>query len=205
VAELLSLSPSLMHRVLRARQLALASLMIFMAGCTSVISATTDKPITSDPSTRTMGSLIDDETIETKTVVNIRKANPGLEHAHLVAVSYNGVLLLAGQAPTAELRMLAAQTAAMVQNVRRVHNELTVGAPTGFASRSSDSLITSKVKSKLLARKDVPGSRIKVVTENGAVYLLGLVTRSQADAAAEAAQTTGGVQKVVRIFEYIDG
>ena len=180
-------------------------MLALLAGCTGVISATTDKPITSNPGTRTMGSQIDDEWIETKTVVNIRKADPGLENAHLVAVSYNGVLLLAGQVPSPELRMLAAQTASMVQNVRRVHNELTVGPPTGFAIRSSDSLLTSKVKSKLLARKDVPGSRIKVVTENGAVYLLGLVTRPQADAATEAAQTTGGVQKVVRIFEYIDG
>lgn len=195
----------LQQGALRARRLALVSLLALMAGCTGVISATTDKPITSNPGTRTMGSQIDDEWIETKTVVNIRKADPSLENAHLVAVSYNGVLLLAGQVPTPELRMLAAQTASMVQNVRRVHNELTVGPPTGFAIRSSDSLLTSKVKSKLLARKDVPGSRIKVVTENGAVYLLGLVTRPQADSATEAAQTTGGVQKVVRIFEYIDG
>lgn len=187
-----------------AGRLALASMLSLVVGCTGLISATSDEPITSDPGTRTMGSMIDDELIETKTIVNIRKADPGLEHAHLVAVSYNGVLLLAGQVPSPELRMLAAQTASMVQNVRRVHNELTVGPPTGFAVRSSDSLLTSKVKSKLLASQDVPGSRIKVVTENGAVYLLGMVTRAQADAAAEIARNTGGVQKVVRIFEYLD-
>jgi osmotically-inducible protein OsmY len=99
--------------------------------------------------------------------------------------------------------LLAAQTAAAVKNVRRVHNELTVGPDSSFLARSSDTLITSKVKARLLATKGIKDSRVKVVTENGAVFLLGLVTHAEGDIAAQAAQETGGVQKVVRIFEYV--
>lgn len=178
-------------------------LALTLAGCTAILTETHDKPIESDPGSRTLGAVIDDEGIETTATVNIRKTDPGLENAHVVVTSYNGVVLLSGEAPTPELRLLAAQTAAAVKNVRRVHNELTVGENSGFVVRSSDALITSKVKSKLLFAKGIKDSRVKVVTENGTVYMLGLVTKAEADIAAKVAQNTSGVQKVVTIFEYV--
>jgi osmotically-inducible protein OsmY len=176
-----------------------------LSGCTAILSETNDKPIETDPGSRTFGAVIDDQSIETTATVNIRKTDPGLQHANIVVTSYNGVVLLSGQAPNEELRALAAETAARVKNVRRVHNELVVGENTGFAARSADAVITSKIKSKLLAAKGIKDSRVKVVTEHGAVFLMGLVTQAEGDIATQAAQETGGVQKVVRIFEYVDG
>jgi osmotically-inducible protein OsmY len=178
---------------------------VAMAGCTTILSETTDKPIASDPGSRTFGAVIDDQLIETTATVNIRKTDPQLDLAHVVVTSYNGVVLLTGQVLNEELRARAAQAAAAVKNVRVVRNELTVAENTGFAVRSSDTLLTTKIKSKLLAAKDIKDGRIKVVTENGAVFLMGLVTKAEADAASSVAQNTDGVQKVTRLFEYVDG
>ena len=175
-----------------------------LSGCSNIIGATTDKPIESSSTSRSYGSAFDDEVIETTTLVNVRKSHPGLDNAHLVAVSYNGVLLLAGQVPSEETRQLAGQTASRVLNVKRVHNELSVGPNTELLVRTSDSGITTKIKTKLLTHKEAKSGKVKVITENGVVYLMGVVTRSQADLASVLAQQTGGVQRVVRLFEYAD-
>lgn len=182
--------------------LILASLSL-VQGCASIISATTPDPIEEEKDERTTGAYIDDEIIETKSLVNIDKADPALAQSHIIVTSYNGVVLLAGQVASEQLRQLAATTVANINKVKRVHNELTIAGATSMVIRSNDAWITTKVKSKMLASSEVEGGRIKVVTENGVVYLMGLVTREEADRAADAARTTSGVQKVVRIFEYI--
>jgi len=180
-----------------------ALLLISIQGCSSLLSATTEKPISSEKDKRTTGSFLDDEIIETKALVNIDKADPGLAQAHIAVISYNGIVLVAGQVTTEEQRQLAAETIAKIQNVRRVHNELTLSGSTSLLARSNDTWITTKVKSKFLATSSLEGIRIKVATENGVVYLMGLVTKAEADRAANIARKTSGVQKVVRIFEYI--
>jgi osmotically-inducible protein OsmY len=187
-----------------ARAMLLAAL-VAGAGCSTILSETTSKPIESDPGSRTFGAAIDDQTIETTAKVNINKADPNLDLAHLTVTSYNGIVLLTGQVINAELRTLAAQTAAKVKNVRQVRNELEIGANSGFAARSNDTALTGKIKSKLLVRSDIKDSRVKVVTENGVVFLMGLVTHAEGDIASKVAQDTSGVQKVVRLFEYVDG
>jgi osmotically-inducible protein OsmY len=174
------------------------------SGCTTIVSGTTSKPIESDPGSRTFGAVIDDQSIETTVGVNIRKADPNLDLAHLTVTSYNGIVLLTGQVINAELRALAAKTASMVKNVRQVRNELEIGANSSFTARSTDTLLTTKVKGKLLGRNDIKDSRVKVVTENGIVFLMGLVTHAEGDVASQVAQDTSGVQKVVRLFEYVD-
>jgi osmotically-inducible protein OsmY len=174
------------------------------SGCTTILSETTSKPIESDPGSRTFGAVIDDQSIETTATVNIRKADPNLDLAHLTVTSYNGIVLLTGQVINADLRALAAKTAAQVKNVRQVRNELEIGANSSFTARSTDTLLTTKVKSKLLARSDIKDSRVKVVTENGIVFLMGLVTHAEGDIASQVTQETSGVQKVVRLFEYVD-
>ncbi len=176
--------------------------LLLVQGCSSIISATTDEPIKVDPGERSSGSFLDDQIIETTALVNLDKANPELAQSNLVVVSYNGIVLLAGQVSNEQLRQLAAETVARVKKVRRVHNEITVSGTTSMVARSNDSWITTKIKSKMLADGNIDSSRIKVVTENGVVYLMGLVTREQADQAAELTRTTAGVQRVVRIFEY---
>lgn len=183
--------------------LLLIATLVFLQSCSSIISATKSEPIQEDPEERSFGAYFDDEWIETKALVNIDKADPELAQAHIIVVSYNGVVLLAGQAPSEQLRQLAAETVAKIKKVRRVHNELTLAGNTSMMARSNDGWITTKVKSKLLANSEIAGSQIKVVTENGVVYLMGLISRDAADRATEVARGTAGVQKVVRIFEYI--
>lgn len=176
-----------------------------VSGCSNVLTATRDNPIETNQGTRTLGSALDDPLIETRVSVNVAKANPALENdSHIVVVSYNGVVLLAGQTPRADLKTQAEQVANQVQGVRRVHNELQVLPPSSGLARSNDTWITTKIKTQMLANKDVPSSRIKIVTENGSVFLMGLVTRQEAQNAAQVAQGTAGVQRVVMLFEYLN-
>lgn len=181
------------------------ALCLGLGGCSSVLTATRDEPINDDRGTRTLGSKIDDSLIETKAAVNISKAHPDLaEGSHIVVTSYNGIVLLAGQTPRAELKTIAEQAAASVQRVKKVNNELQVIAPSSFLARQNDSWLTTKIKSQMLTDNSIPGSRIKVVTENGIVYLLGLVTQQEANRATNLVQGVSGVQKIVKLFEYID-
>ncbi|PVZ16106.1 MULTISPECIES: BON domain-containing protein [unclassified Pseudomonas] len=176
-----------------------------LSGCTSVLTATRDDGITDDRGTRTLGSKIDDSLIETKVGVNISKASPDLaEGSHIVVSSYNGVVLVAGQTPREDLKQLAGQVAGQVQKVKTVHNELQVIQPSSLLARNNDAWLTTKIKSQMFADNSIPGSRIKVITENGIVYLLGLVTQQEATRATNLVQGVSGVQRIVKLFEYIN-
>ncbi|MFV3307371.1 BON domain-containing protein [Pseudomonas sp. NY15181] len=184
---------------------AMLAVTMALGGCTSFVSATRDKPIDDDKGTRTLGSKIDDSLIETKVAVNIAKADADLDrNSHVVVISYNGVVLLAGQTPRSDLKNKAEQAAKEVQKVKTVHNELQILQPSSLAARSNDTWLTTKIKSQMLADANVPSTRIKVLTENGIVYMLGLVTRKEGDLATQVVQSVDGVQKIVRLFEYID-
>jgi osmotically-inducible protein OsmY len=181
------------------------TLCLTLSGCGSVLTATRDKPIEDDRGTRTLGSKIDDSLIETKVQVNVAKANPDLgDNSHIVVTSYNGVVLLAGQTPRADLKAQAEQAAAEVQKVKKVHNEIQVLAPSSILARNNDAWLTTKIKAQMLTDSAIPGSRIKVVTENGIVYLLGLLTQQEATRATNLVQSVSGVQKIVKLFEYIN-
>lgn len=181
------------------------TLCLSISGCTSVVTASREKPIDDDRGTRTFGSTIDDSLIETKAGVNISKANPDLDkNSHIVVTSFNGIVLLAGQTPRADLKAQAEQVASAVQRVKKVHNELQVIPPSSLLARQNDTWLTTKIKTQMLADANIPGSRIKVVTENGIVYLLGLVTKQEAVQATNLVQGVSGVQKIVKLFEYID-
>jgi osmotically-inducible protein OsmY len=181
------------------------TLCLGISGCNSVINASREAPIDDDRGTRTFGSKIDDSLIETKVAVNIAKASPDLDNnSHIVVTSFNGIVLLAGQTPRADLKQLAEQTASQVQKVKKVNNELQVIAPSSMLARSNDAWLTSKIKTEMLTDSAIPGSRIKVVTENGIVYLLGLLTQAEATRATNLVQGVSGVQKIVKLFEYID-
>jgi osmotically-inducible protein OsmY len=185
--------------------LAALTLCLAISGCSSVLTATRDKPIDDDRGTRTLGSKIDDSLIETKVAVNVAKASPDLDQgSHIVVTSYNGVVLLAGQTPRADLKATAEQAAASVQRVKKVENELQVIPPSSLLARSNDAVLTTKIKTQMFTDNAIPGSRIKVVTENGIVYLLGLVTQQEAARATNLVQGVSGVQKIVKLFEYID-
>ncbi|HEK0907048.1 BON domain-containing protein [Pseudomonas machongensis] len=181
------------------------TLCLGISGCSSVLTSTRNSPIEDDRGTRTIGSKIDDSLIETKVSVNVAKASPDLDKgSHIVVSSYNGIVLLAGQTPRADLKSLAEQTAGQVQRVKKVHNELQVMQPSSILARNNDTWLTTKIKTQMIGDANVPSSRIKVITENGIVYLLGLVTQQEANAATSVVQGVSGVQKIVKLFEYID-
>ena len=153
---------------------------------------------------RSFGNKIDDQFLGPEVASRISNAHADLSSptSRIVVTSYNGVILLAGQTPRSELKDRAAQTARGVQGVKKVYNELQVQQPASLLARSNDSLLTTKIKTQMLTDAAVPGSRIKIVTENGIVYMLGLVTREEANAATRVVQSVSGVQRVVRLFEY---
>lgn len=155
---------------------------------------------------RSIGNKIDDQFVGPDVANAITRADADLASptSRIVVTSYNGVILIAGQTPRAELKSKAEQAARTVQGVRKVHNELQVQQPTSLLARSNDSLLTTKIKTQMLADSGVPGSRIKVITENGIVYLLGVVSRQEANAASNVVQSTSGVQKVIKLFQYTD-
>ena len=177
---------------------------VLLAGCGSMLASMESNPIVDDPGERTMGQQIEDESIETKAMVNIRAADDRFDDAHLVIVSYNGYVLLAGQVANQELKTRATTVVRDVRGVRRIYNELEIAAPSSAMTRTSDTWITTKVKSWLLGSTETEGLRVKVVTENGVVYLMGLATREEVERVAAAAADISGVQRVVKLFEIVD-
>ncbi len=165
-----------------------------LAACTSA----------TDPTTRSTGRMIDDNVLARTATINIRNASSDLQRSNLSVISFNGVVLLVGQVPDEAASRKAEAEVDKLQNVRRIYNELEIAGPTSMLTRSGDAWVTSKVKTQLLTDEAVRGRHIKVTTENGVTYLLGLVTRDEAERATEIARSTSGVRQVVRLFEYFE-
>ncbi|MDF2867281.1 MAG: osmY 2 [Gammaproteobacteria bacterium] len=123
--------------------------------------------------------------------------------AHIIVTSFNRSVLIVGQAPTEALRARIQQLVASIPNIKRIYNEVSISGPTSPAVRSSDAWITTKVKSQMLVETKLRSGQMKVVTEDSVVYLMGIVHREQADIAVDIARQVSGVQRVVKIFEYI--
>lgn len=121
---------------------------------------------------------------------------------HVGITSYGGVVLLVGQAPTQALKDQITTVASTTPGIKRLYNQMTLGAPTSCLTRTSDSWITAKVKTELLMAKHLKSGQFKVLTENGIVFLMGVVSRSQAQLAVSITRRVDGVQKVVKVFEY---
>ena len=158
---------------------------------------------------RTFGTMVEDEGIEWKVRAAINQAGLKEDDHHNVRVtSFNRIVLLTGQVPDEAAKGKAAAEAGRVEQVRGVHNELVVGPPTKLNIRSADTIVTGRVKVAVAASIDLkPPANVnnKVVTEDGVVFLMGLVTREEARAITAAAQTIPGVRQIVRLFEYPDG
>ncbi len=176
---------------------------LLLAGCGSLLATMEVDTIEDDPGDRTMAQQLEDESIETKARVNIHAADAAFDEAHLVIVSFNGYVLLAGQVPTEALKARATDVVRKVHGVRRIYNEIEIASPSSAMTRTSDTWITAKVKSWLLGSPETEGLRVKVVTEDGVVYLMGLVTAEEARRIADKAAGISGVQRVVKLFELI--
>ena len=154
--------------------------------------------------TTSVSSAFDDSRNESLALKKIKQSNPALNDSHINVISFNGILLITGQVSSAELIPLATAQVESLRNVRIVHNELQVAGVTSMISRTNDSWLTTKVKTFLNSSISTDASRIKVVTENGVVYLMGLLTRAEADAAVEVTREVHGVEKIVKVLEYIN-
>jgi osmotically-inducible protein OsmY len=148
---------------------------------------------------RPVNIMTDDQGVELRVANRVEEKYPT---AHINATAYNKLLLLTGEAPTEAAKTDIDEIARGVPNVRSIVNEMQVGNSAPFAARANDSYVTSKVKGRFLDARRFNPVHVKVVTEAGTVYLMGIVTRKEADDATEIARTTSGVQKVVRVFEY---
>lgn len=180
--------------------LAAALLATALAGCAPLIvggAAVGTALMVTDR--RSSGAQIDDEAIELRSTARLREAFG--DRAHINVTSYNRQVLLTGEVTSDQVKQQAEQIAARVDNVRAVVNELAVMAPTTLPQRSSDALITTKIRASLVDAQDLQANAFKVVTERSTVYLMGRVTPREADRATSIARQIGGVQRVVRIFE----
>lgn len=188
---------------MRTALVALLLTLPLVQGCGALLAggaAATGVVISQDR--RTVGTLTEDEGIEIKAAGRV--GDRFKDGVHVNVTSYNRMVLLTGEVPDAAARTEVERITWGVQNVRGVHNELAVAGVSSYTVRSSDSLITSKVKGRFLDSQKFNALHVKVVTENSVVYLMGLVTKQEANDATEIARTTSGVQKVVRVFEFLD-
>ncbi len=151
---------------------------------------------------RKLENIVEDQTI-TKTIYEKISANHPLHEKNHIEVScFNQVVLLTGETTTTDERQQAEALARSVPNVAKVYNAIMVKGSTSSLTRASDSWITTKIKTQMLATQDLKSGTIKVITENGTVYLMGIVSQDQADMAVDIARQVAGVQKVIKIFEY---
>jgi osmotically-inducible protein OsmY len=187
--------------------LAVTLITSLLGGCAAVVVTGAATTANAAHDRRTLGAYVDDEGIELKTRLAITEDKELYRQIHVNIISINGVVLLVGQAPTEAMRIKVEEITREIEKVRVVHNEMTIAAPNSYMTRSSDALITAKVKGSLFGIKGQEGfdpTRVKVVTENGIVYLMGILYRPEADAVATTTSRVSGVQKVVKLFEYID-
>ena len=177
---------------------------ICLQGCVAAVigGGAVAAKVATDP--RTTGTQIDDETLEFKVENAVEKDAQIKAEGRVNAVSYNGRVLLIGQVPNSDVKDTATALAKGVKGVNEVYNELTVSPKISFAQISKDSWLTTQVKSKMFVDGRVKATDVKVISENGEVFLLGNVTQSQANAAADIASKISGVKKVIKVFKYLD-
>ena len=177
--------------------------LLLIQGCAPVaVTGATTAVSTVVADRRTTGTFIEDEAIENKSRLALWDRKELNKRVHVNFTSYNTSVLVSGEAPTEEDRQAVIDLVKNIEKVTRVFDELTIAAPSSLLSRSADGVVTTKIKAKLIAEKDLSTLHVKVVTENGVTFLMGLVSEEEGDIATEIARRTGGVQKVVKLFEY---
>lgn len=189
----------------RRRQLLLGAAAVFalpaLQGCFPVVAGGAFASAAMIADRRTSGAFLEDESIEWKTRAALRERFGS--SANISVTSYNRNVLLTGQIADEAGRVEAGRIAAGIDNVSGIVNEVEIAGLSSLTSRSNDALITSRVKARFVDDQSFAANHVKVVTEAGTVFLMGILTQREADAATEVARTTLGVQKVVRVFEYI--
>jgi osmotically-inducible protein OsmY len=181
------------------------AMVLLLQGCAALVvgSVATTAVVAHDR--RTTGIMVEDQAIEFKTYDQLAKDEAIKQNSKVNVTSYNKVVLLTGQADSDAIRRKAQQIASQVEQVRRVVNEIEIGSTASFGEHSRDVALTTEVKLRL-TKVDLPDFdplRVKVVTERGSVYLMGLLSKDEANAVTEVVRYISGVRRVVKVFEYI--
>lgn len=153
---------------------------------------------------RTVGTQVDDGTLEARVAAQLNKDKQITKEARIITTAYNGKVLLTGQTPDPSIALRAKEIASKVDGTESVYNEVRQGTPVDLGTASKDTWITTKVRSKLLTSDAIKSSNIKVVTENGEIFLMGVVTRQEGTAAAKIASETEGAKRVTTAFTYLN-
>ena len=184
--------------------IALAATMVTVltSGCVPLVLGGAAAVVTVAEDRRSPGVFVDDEGMETQALLRVKSRFGGQVHVNIT--SYNRQLLLSGEAVTEDVKRGVEQEVSTVKGIKRIFNEMTVGPLAGVIGVSNDTRLTTIVKTRFLDANRFQSNHVKVVTEAGVVYLLGIVKKSEAEAATQLASTTRGVIRVVRLFEYLD-
>lgn len=196
-----------MNRTFFPRRLALMSLSLvasatLLSACAPLLmggAAATTVLVATDR--RSSGAQLDDQGIELRAASNIRDALGS--RVRVSVTSFNRRALITGEAASERDKALVGEAVRQTPNVQAVYNEVGIANSPSLKERTEDSLLTGKVKAGLVAAKDIPANSIKVVTERGTVYLMGMLSQSEAERATSVARTTSGVQRVVRLIEIL--
>jgi osmotically-inducible protein OsmY len=179
--------------------IALVCCSLITAGCAPVIVAGA-AGTSAAYDDRTLSTMYQDEGI-THEALGLIKDSPELQETHISIVTLNGIMLLVGQAPSEKSKTLAYTTVKSIPEVKKIYNEITIGASTSAGTRSNDAWITTKVKTAMLTTNGLQSTQVKVLTEDSTVYLLGIVTTTEAEQAVQVAKHIKGVKKVVKLFQ----
>ncbi|MGQ3890846.1 BON domain-containing protein [Legionella sp. CNM-4043-24] len=186
---------------MKCRSLALLLVSVILSGCVAVavVGAAAGMIVYDKRSVTTLEH-------DTRIFHVIHKSlvkDPRFHDSRIIVISFNQVVLLVGQTPAASLRVLAEKKAQNTAGVRRVYDEISIGYPISMSTRTKDTIITGQVRSLMLNKKGLESGSIRIVTENGVVYLMGIATHEQANLAVDVARKVKGVRKVVKVFQYI--
>ena len=178
--------------------------VLAIQGCVGVLATGAAVGAVATQDRRTPGTYIDDELIELRLLAAVNRNESLKSQSHVNATSFNGLVLLTGETPGESLRSQVTEIARGIPKVRGVQNEIALKAPSSLLARTSDTAVTGNVKAALLKDENVNAAQVKVVTERGVVYLMGLLRQDEADRATEVARRVAGVQRVVKVMEYIE-
>lgn len=184
--------------------IALIALSMTLEGCIFVAGAAAGAAaIAAVYDHRTIERSLEDAQIANTITERLKAASPNAwSESHIEISTFHHVVLLSGETPYPQYREQAEEIAKTVRDVSKVYNQITIQGPTSSLTRTSDTWITTKIKTLMLANEELKSGNIKVITENGTVFLMGIVSRSQADIAVDIARQATGVQKVIKVFQY---
>ncbi len=180
--------------------------LLLAASCAPFLAGTrSEEGITEDVTQRTLGARITDESIEARIRTNLAAQEATLDAANIGVTAHNGVVLLVGQVPSPELKQRAVEIASEASaQIRRIHDELEITGNTGFLARVNDASISTRARATLFNGDLDVDADIRIVTENGTVYLMGVLSREQGDEVAALISDVNGVTRVVKVFEYLN-